>query len=150
MKKKILIISGIVAAVALIVVLSIVIFGNSGKSVKTLEEITISKHGGGPLRYEVDDYTVIEIDFLSNGEKDDEREGTCYVTIRYYKKASYSATGKVSDHVDTKEYPCTFTDYSLTINGVDHYTYYTETRNGREYVVFSKPFFGLKSWYVNK
>lgn len=147
MKKKVLIVIGIVMAVALAVILSFIFFG---KTERTLEEITLAKYGGGSLRYEVDSYTVIEVDFVSNSKNGDEREGVCYVQINYYKKASYSASGKVFDYCDTREYPCTFTDYSLTINGVDHYTYHTETRNEREYVVFSKPFLGVTNWYIDK
>ena len=147
MKKRVLMILGAVLIVLLVVAL---LFVFVGKRERTLEEITLGKYGGGRLRYEVDDYTIIEVYFVSDGKKGDEREGVCCVTINYYKKASYSASGKVFDRYEEKEYPCTFTDYSLTINGFDHYTYELETRNGREYVVFSKPFLGVTAWYVNK
>lgn len=147
MKKKIVIIIGIVIAIALAAVLSFVFFGNNER---TLEEITLGKHGGGRLRYEVDQYTTIEVYFVSSSKNGDEREGICYVSTNHYKKASYSASGKIFDYADTKEYPCTFTDYSLTINGIDHYTYHTETRGDKEYVVFSKPFLGLTTWYIDK
>jgi ABC-type antimicrobial peptide transport system permease subunit len=147
MKKKIVIIIGIVIAIALAAVLLFVFFGNNER---TLEEITLRKHGGGRLRYEVDQYTTIEVYFVSSSKNGDEREGICYVSTNHYKKASYSASGKIFDYADTKEYPCTFTDYSLTINGIDHYTYHTETRSDKEYVVFSKPFLGLTTWYIDK
>lgn len=146
MKKKILIIASIILAIAIAVTL-LIIFGNKER---TLEEITLGKYGGGRLRYEVDSYTIIEVCFESNSKDGDERDGICYVYTNHYKKASNSASGKVFDYCDTKKYPCTFTDYSLTINGVDHYTYHTETRNAKEYVVFSKPFLGLTTWYVDK
>ena len=147
MKKKILIIAGIAIVVAIVVVLCLIFFVPRER---TLEEITLGKHGGGCLRYEVDQYTIIEVYFVSSGKNGDEREGICYVSANHYKKASYSASGKIFDYADTKEYPCTFTDYSLTINGIDHYTYHTETRSDKEYVVFSKPFWGLTTWYINK
>lgn len=147
MKKKGFIILGAVLLVLLVVALVFVFFINKET---TLEEITSAKSGGGSLRYELDNYTIIEVSFSSNGKKGDEREGVCYFQTNYYKKSSASASGKVFDYCDTKEIPCTFTDYSLTLNGIDHYTYEVKTLNGREYVVFSKPFYGVTSWHINK
>ena len=146
MNKRIFIIIGIILAVIAVGV-CVFFFLNSER---TLEEITLAKHGGGRLRYELDEYTTVEIYFVSDERNGDERVGTCYVCTNYYKKASYSPSGKVFDRADTKEYPCKFTDYSLTLGVADHYTYSVEKRNGSEYVVFSKAFFGAKSWYVNK
>ncbi|MBQ6898989.1 MAG: hypothetical protein IJN70_08405 [Clostridia bacterium] len=143
MKKKIFIISGIAAVIAIAVALCFVIFGNSDR---TLEEITL----GGNLRYELDDYTIVNIYFKSTEKNGDERVGTCYVSISYYKDAIYSPSGKVLDYSDTEEYDCTFTDDYLTLGLFDNYIYTVENRGDKEYVVFSKPFFGNTSWYVNK
>lgn len=147
MKKKGFIILGAVLLVLLVLALVFVFFINGEK---TLEEITSAKSGGGSLRYELNDYTIVEVWFSSTSKKGDEREGICYIQTNYYKKASYSASGKVFDYCDTQEIPCTFTDYSLTLNGIDHYTYEVKTLNGKEYVVFSKPFYGVTSWPINK
>ena len=147
MKKKIFMIAGIILAVVLIGILCLVFFGNRAR---TLDEITLAKNGGGPLYYEVDDYTIVDITFDCTEKDGDERKGTCYVRTNYYKKADYSASGKVFDRSDTKEYPCRYTDCTLTIGISDNYTYSVETHNKKEYVVFSKPFFGTESWYVNK
>ena len=147
MKKKILIIAGVAIAVIIAAILCFIFFGHGER---TLEEITSAKAGGGCLRYTVDNYTTVEISFTSHSKNGDEREGTCFVSKNYYKKASYSASGKVFDHCDTQEIPCSFTDYSLTLNGIDHYTYKVIQFNGSEYVEFSKPFMGQTSWYINK
>ena len=147
MKKKILIIAGIAVMVAIAVILCFVFIGENER---TLEEITIAKYGGGPLVYWVNEYKSIEIHFTSTSINGDEREGICYVQTRYYKDASYSPSGKIFDYCEDEEYPCRFTDYSLTLGFSDNYTYSVETRDGDEYVVFSKSFFGRKSWEVNK
>ena len=147
MKKKILIISGIAVAVVIAVILCIVFFGGNER---TLEEITLGKYGGGHLRYEVNKYKIVEIYFESTSKNGDEREGICHVQTNYYKEASYSPSGKIFDYCDEKEYECSFTDYSLTLGLADNYTYSVEVRNDKEYVVFSKPFFGMTSWYVSK
>ena len=147
MKKKIIIIVGIVLVIVLAVILCAAFFGSR---TKTLDEITLRKNGGGPLRYEVDYYTTVEITFDCTEKNGDEQTGTCYVKTNHYKDAIYSPSGKIFDHADTEEYPCSFTDYSLTIGILDNYTYFVENRNGDEYVVFSKPFFGVKSWYIDK
>ena len=139
MKKKILIISGIVAVVAIVVALCFILFGNSDR---TLEEITLSEYGGGNLRYELDDYTTVNIYFMSTEKDGDERVGTCYVRTSYYKDAIYSPSGKVLDYFDTEEYDFSFTDISLTLDLFDSYTYTVENRGDREYIVFFKPFFG--------
>lgn len=147
MKKKIFMIAGIAIVVVIAAILCFIFFLHGER---TLEEITSAKAGGGNLRYEVDDYTIVEISFESNSKNGDKREGTCYVSTNYYKKASYSASGKVFDRCDTTEIPCSFTDYSLTLNGFDHYTYEVTQFSGKEYVKFSKPFMGQTSWYINK
>ena len=147
MKKKILIISGIVAVVAIVVTVCFILFGNSDR---TLEEITLSEYGGGNLRYELDDYTTVNIYFMSTEKDGDERVGTCYVRTSYYKDAIYSPSGKVLDYSDTDEYDCTFTDKFLTLGLFDSYTYTVENLGDREYVVFSKPFFGMTNWYIDK
>ena len=147
MKKKIVLISGIVLVIVFAAILCIVFLGDR---TRTLDEITLGKNGGGPLRYEVDYYTIVEITFDCTEKNGDECKGTCYVETRYYKDAIYSSSGKIYDRSEKKEYQCSYTDYSLTIGAFDNYTYSVETRNGYEYVVFSKPFFGLKSWYVDK
>ena len=147
MKKKIFIISGIAAVIAIAVALCFVIFGNSDR---TLEEITLSEYGGGSLRYELDSHTIINIHFVSNERNGDERVGTCYVITSYYKNSIVSPSGKVLDYSDTKKYDCSFTDDYLTLGLFDNYIYTVENRGDKEYVVFSKPFFGNTSWYVNK
>lgn len=147
MKKKWIIIGGAILIVLVALVLVFVFFVNGGK---TLDKITSARSGGGPLRYEKDAYTIIEVSFTSSKKDGGEHEGICYVQTNYYKKSSASPSGKVYDYCDTKEIPCSFTDYSLTLNGSDNYTYSLETINGKQYVVFSKPFYGVKDWYIDK
>ena len=134
----------LVAFLALLMLVSL-----CGCGAKTLDDLTAAKKGGGPLFYEKDEYTIINVYFYGENSTDG-KQNCCVVKTNYYIKADYSPSGKVFDRCEEVEYPCTFTDTSLTLNGVDNYTYSVEKVGEREYVVFSKPFLGVTRWLINK
>ena len=137
--------------VALLLVL-VLVLGLAGCGAKTLSEITSYQKGGGSLRKEIDDYTVVEVAFYGEEASNDGQTNCCIVTIRHYYDNPASPSGKVMDKNATEvvNIPCTFDEYSLTLNGIDNYTYFVEKEEKYEYVVFSKPFLGYTKWYVDK
>jgi hypothetical protein len=135
--------------VFLVVLLALCSFGCKPKEI-TLAELTSRKEGGGPLRYEKDSYTIVEVYFYGSKGDSDGKTNYCYVQTNYYKYSPSSPSGKMYDHCETAEYSCTFTDCTLTIDGSDNYSYSVETRDGKDYVVFSKPFLGVTEWYIDK
>lgn len=147
MKKKWIIIGGAILIVLVALVLVFVFFVNGGK---TLDKITSAKAGGGPLRYEKDAYTVVEVSFTSNSKDGGTHKGVCHVTTNYYKASTASSSGKIFDKYTSEDIPCSFTDCTLTLNGTNNYTYSVVKHNGKQYVKFSKPFMGATSWYIDK
>jgi len=136
--------------ISISIILMLVICSGCGS--KTLYEITEPKKGGS-LRIEEDKYNVIEITFY--GEKQTCPEGKnncCHVIHRVYKDSASSPSGVIMDtkKSTTECIPCVFDDVSLTLNGVDNYTYTLETKGEYEYVVFSKELLGHTYWYIDK
>ena len=141
-----------VSRLIVVALLALLVFTLSGCGEKTLAEITSVKKGGGSLRCEVDEYTVLKVTFYGNEQSPDGQTNCCTVKTLHYKESSASSSGKVMDKDATEsvDIPCTFTENTLTLNGFDNYTYSVEQIGEREYVVFSKPFLGLTKWYIDK
>ena len=138
-----------IVALFILIALSIVTFTSCGT--KTLAEITSVNKGGGELRLEIDSYTTVELYFYGDTNYDGQSyTNCCRVLTRYYKSSPTSPTGKIFDSYDEYTIPCTITEHTVVLNGIDVYNYSIESKGKYEYVVFSKPLLGSTSWYINK
>lgn len=96
------------------------------------------------IKSSIDDYTNIEAFFYGDNPCDEGHNNCCCLIMRYYKDALYTPTGRVQDRFEETHIPCTVTENTLVLNGIDRYNYTINEED--KIVVFSKPFFEITEW----